>query len=574
MRRIGTLAVGVYVLVVLIAPAGRTAPPAEPPADAKPLPLRAPWYTSFDATDAVRAWAAKGAGPMRLYFKSVPGWKSQTTTLEIAYTGKATDPSPAVKGLRAVHHNGQTFLTWAEHEDIMAGSDPVTLEKLEGKLLPLRGKRDCRYRVYAHDKPITPRTLGDAALVADVPFVLSAYYLDSVRTIEHPNRQRGEGSTPFIGGARARRDPVPRYVIADGGKPLPRGTGLYVRTITKPGKTYYAVVTAVNGREAVGARGLAAGNSLAAPVAEAVNPPGPVFQSRTVRKDRDGRRPNWVVGRYNFWLEFPYVNVPRQFQVAVGHPEKIDPTKAMPLYVNLGAYGGQAAFHADHGGGDHIMLCPPYDQDDSMFQGRHECLGTFKAYDQGVVHNWAQRRTFALIAWAKRQWKIDPENVTCRGQFCCWALRYPEAFASVVGDAYGNMNKGREVQRHGPLFGPYPAASRNWAGIEIRTSFGQLQCPSARGRDAHVDSAGHHSGSSGSSRPRSTAMAHSGPTVGVSRRPFVLGRAGRGAILAVCRRSDVAGGRCHANEVPTCHGSPSSSQPSCWLSRAASALTS
>jgi len=439
---------------------------AEPAADAKPLPLRAPWYKSFDATGAVRAWAAKAKGPLRLYFKSVPGWKSQSTTLEIAYAGKAAAPSPAVKGLRAVHHNGQTFLTWTEHEDIMAGDDPVTLEKLEGKLLPLRGKRDYRYRVYAHDKPITAKTLGDAALVADVPFVLSAYYLDSVRTIEHPSRQRGEGSTPFIGGARARRDPVARYVIADGGKPLPRSTGLYVRTVTQPAKTYYAVVTAVNGREAVGAKDLTAGNSLAAPVVEAVNPPGPVLQSRTVRKDRDGRRPNWVVGRYNFWLEFPYVNVPRQYQVAVGHPEKLDPAKAMPLYVNLGAYGGQAAFYAHHGGGEHIMLCPPYDQDDSMFQGRHECLGTFKSYAQGVVHNWAQRRTFALIAWAKRRWKIDPQRVTCRGQFSCWALRYPEAFTSVVGDAYGNMNKGREVQKHGPLFGPYPAASKNWAGVD------------------------------------------------------------------------------------------------------------
>ncbi len=438
----------------------------EPPAEAGALPLRGPWYTSFDATEAVRRWERKRQGPLRLYFKFAPGWKRDSTTLEIAYEGRAVDPTPQVADLRAVHHEGQTFLTWKEHEDIMAGAEPVTLEKLEQKLLPLRGKREVRYRVYAQDKPITVQGLAQATLVADVPFVLSAYYLDSVRTIEHPNRERGEGSTPFIGGARARRDPVPRYVIAEGRPPLPRGCGLYVRTVTKPGKTYYAVVTAVNGREAIGSGGLGAGSSLARAVDEKVAPPGPVWQSQYVRKDPDARQPPWVVGRYNFWLEMPYSNVPRQLQVAVGWPEQIDPAKKLPLYVHLGSYGSQAAFIAHHSGGSQVVLCPPYDQDDPMCQGRHECLGTYKSYEQGVVHNWAQRRTFAMMDWCGRRFPIDPERVTLRGQFCCWALRYPEKFTSVVGDAYGNFSKGREAQKHGSTWGPYPYGSRNWAGAD------------------------------------------------------------------------------------------------------------
>jgi len=439
---------------------------AEPAKNAAPLPLRAPWYTSFDATEALRAWVRKPGGPFRVYFKFAPGWKRESTTLEIAYEAPARQPTPRVSDLKAVYHDGQTFLTWAEHEDIMAGAEPVTLEKLEQKLLPLRGKREVRYRVYAHDRPITVKSIVEAELLADVPFVLSAYYLDCVRTIEHPSRQRGEGSTPFIGGARARRDPVPRYVIAKGQPALARGRGLYVRTVTRPGKTYYAVVAAVNGREAATAKDLSAGNSLPKPVDEKVAPPGPVLQSQYVRKDPDRRRPPWAVGRYNFWLEMPYSNVPRQLQVALGHPEKLDPAKKLPLYVHLGSYGSQAAFNAHHSGGEMVVLCPPCDQDDPMFQGRHECLGTYRSYDQGVVHNWAQRRTFAMMESCKRLFPIDAERVTLRGQFCCWALRYPEKFTVVVGDAYGNMSKSREAQKHGWTWGPYPQGSKNWAGAD------------------------------------------------------------------------------------------------------------
>ncbi len=441
---------------------GRT----EPADEARSLPLRPPLYRSFDATESLRDWAKKSRGPFRLYFRRAPGWRRTSTKLEIAYEGKARDPGPRVTGLRADHHHGQTFLTWKEHEDIMAHAEPVTIEKLEQKLLPLRGTSEVVYRVYAHDKPITIKTIAQAELVAEVPFVLSAYYLDIIRTIEHPSRERGEGSTPFIGGARARRDPLPRYVVAEGAEPLPRGNGLYVRTITKPGKTYYAVIAAVNGREAVGGKDLGEPNSLAEPVDEKVAPPGPVLQSKQVQKPRQRGQTPSVLGLYNFWLEFPYVNVPRQLQVAANYPEQIDPAKKLPLYVMLGAYGGQPAFYARGNPGYQVVICPPYDQDDSMCQGRHECLGTLKTYDQGVVHNWGQRRTLALIEWAKRHWPADAERVSLRGQFCCWALRYPEVFTSVLGDAYGNMSKSREAQKHGPTWGPYPRGAKNWAGVD------------------------------------------------------------------------------------------------------------
>ena len=429
------------------------------------LALRAPLYNSFDATAAVRGWAAGDRkAPLRLHFRTAPGWQRATTTLEIACEGKAGEATPAVKDLKAIHHDGQTFLTWTEHEDIVA-EDPVTIEKLEQKLLPLRGKADVVYRVYAHDRPITAATLPEAALLVEVPFVLSAYYLDSVATIEHPNPARGEGSTPLIPGARARRQTVPRYVIADGQPPLPRGTGLYVRTITSAGRTWYAVLAAVNGREAVAAGGLSAANSLAQPVDEKIAPPIPVMQARAEAKDGNGR-PRWTVKTYNYWLEYPYVNVPRQLQFGTREALDLGAGGGHLLWVQLGAYGSQAIFNAFQRGGGDVAICPPWDIDDSILQGRHECLETLKSYEQGVVHNWAQRRTLALVDWAKRVYPVSGERVVVEGQFPLWAMRYPEVFAGVIGDAYGNFNKGREAQKHGFTWGPYPRGCRNFAGVD------------------------------------------------------------------------------------------------------------
>jgi hypothetical protein len=434
--------------------------------DDKILALRGPWYDSFDATEAVRACVAQGRSKLRLHMKVAPGWNPQATTLEIAYQGSAARPTPLVSDLRAVHHDGQTFLIWKEHEDILAAFDTATIENMEKQLLPLRGKAEVTYRVYAADRPITAESLGQATLIAEIPFVLSMYYLDSVRTIEHPDAKRGEGRTAFVGGARAKRDAVPAYVIAKGEPPLPRGYGLYVRTVTRSGKTYYAVVTAVNGREAVNRDGISGGNSLREPVAEQPAPPIPVLQASQQSPSHEKDRTGWTISTYNYWLEFPYANVPRQLAVATREVQGLAPGEKGELCANLGSYGSQPAYIARERGGGHVTLCPPWDMDDSMLQGRHECIGTLRSYDQGVVHNWAQRRTLALVEWAKREFPVDPQRVTAVGQFALWALRHGDVFAVVTADAYGNFNKGREAQKHGPMWGPYPQGAKNWLGID------------------------------------------------------------------------------------------------------------
>lgn len=67
--------------------------------------------------------------------------------------------------------------------------------------------------------------------------------------------------------------------------------------------------------------------------------------------------------------------------------------------------------------------------------------------------------------WARHEFPVDSQRVTAVGQFALWALRHGDVFAVVTADAYGNFSKGREAQKHGPMWGPSPYGSNNWLGI-------------------------------------------------------------------------------------------------------------
>ncbi|MHC4717086.1 MAG: hypothetical protein ACYS5V_08965, partial [Planctomycetota bacterium] len=84
-----------------------------PPAGDGPLKLEAPWYDSFDVTETVRGWSS-GKPNHGLVVKAFPGWKPEKTRLEVVYEGAAGKVPRQVKGVRAIHRAGQTFLTWTE----------------------------------------------------------------------------------------------------------------------------------------------------------------------------------------------------------------------------------------------------------------------------------------------------------------------------------------------------------------------------------------------------------------------------------------------------------------------------
>ena len=444
------------------------APPAEAGGEPKlgeALKLRAPWYRSFDATAAVRQWAADPARNLGLYVKWAPGVRAGNVVLEVSYAGRAGKAIPAVTGLKALHQAGQTFLTFQEIEDPV-GKDAPSFEEFHKAVMAARGRRSVVYHVYRSDRPITVETLGQAERVAEVPEILSCWNLKAVHNTEHPNQGTPTMKSPLRPGYNnARNHVMTRYLIADPGKPLPRATGLAVTTVTTPGGRYYAVTAAVDGAEAV--RTLAG----VGPVAEKVSAfPAIIYQRSVGKVAKRSRR----VDVYNSWVGPPYHNVPTQAETYICRWADLpagSAEKRLPLWVVCGTYGSTAATMQSpgwYGARKHLTGAFTLGlAEGGIWQGSHECIGTLKSYDQGVVHNYPQRRVLAAAAWGvwKKDFFIDPQRVYLWGQLNSWALRYGDVFTVVMSNGYGNLAIGKQAQNYSSVFGAGPLGSKNWLGV-------------------------------------------------------------------------------------------------------------
>jgi len=441
------------------------------PAPARPLSLRPPDYVSFDATSAVRAWAGDASANKGLKIEAAGGVRFDDAVLEVGYAGRAEKPIPAVTGLQAICRFGQVFITWREIEDPV-GADKPTFADFEKAVLAARAKRRLVYRVYRHVKPITVASLGRAQLVREVPEALSTWNLLAVRNTEHPNQGTPTKHSELRPGRNlALNHVMTRYRIVVGEKPLPRATGLAVLTVTKPGKHYYAVTASIDGCEAVAE--LPAAASFRRPVVEKPGRfPSVVYQRTT---QGDATRDACSVDVYNSWLASPYANVPGRsetFIVRWGDLPKAAPDRRLPLMVTTGTHGGSATEMSQpgwHRARRHIRGALTIGvTEGGLWQGSHECIGTLRGYAQGVVHNYPQRRVLSAVAWAvaRRELGLDARRVYIWGQMAHWALRHGDVFAVVMSNGYGNMAIGKEAQKHGWKWGPYPKGSRNFLGVD------------------------------------------------------------------------------------------------------------
>ena len=149
---------------------------------------------------------------------------------------------PGVTALKAFHREGQTFLTWTE-DDSAKGE---------------------WYKVYAAGEPITAENLERATFIARIPEGSREY-----RFLKDAPKRLKEivAAGKWSAGIQLEDDD-------NAGKILPPGTGVFVRTIKKPGRACYAVTVERGGKEDTA---VAAGvNSLKAPLAEAVETPGAI----------------------------------------------------------------------------------------------------------------------------------------------------------------------------------------------------------------------------------------------------------------------------------------------------------
>ena len=436
--------------------------------DEKPLALRPPDYTTFDATAAAQAWAADPAANQGLRVADRGGVDFATATLEVSTLGTVKDAIPPVEKIEALHQSGQTFLTWREIEDPVS-EDAPSFGDFDKAVLGARAKRRLVYRVYRHTKPITLASLGEAELAREVPEAVTCWNLKAIRNTEHPNQGTPTKHSPLRPGYNLAIGYImTRYRITNGGKPLPRATGLAVFTVTEPGTRYYTVVPAIDGREAAAALG-----PCVRVEEKPARFPAIVYQRTVSPGPKHTRAPDVEV--YNSWLEPPYFNVPSVSETFIARWRDLPKATAenrLPLMVTTGTHGCSATEMAGpgwHGARRHVGGALTVGvTEGGLWQGFHECIGTLRGYADGAVHNYPQRRVLAATAWAA--WKpdlfIDPERISIWGQMAHWALRHGDAYTVVMSNGYGNIAIGKEAQKHGWKWGPYPKGCKNWQGVD------------------------------------------------------------------------------------------------------------
>ncbi len=135
----------------------------------RPLKAEGPQFKSFDATAAVRDWAAGRRENLGFVVRQLDlwDWAPSVTVLEVRYEGKVAEPPPQAKDIRVFHRKGQTFITWTEVRKIIE-ADEVRWADFENTFKSHSPRGDTYYRVYRHHEPITAANLHQAERVDEV----------------------------------------------------------------------------------------------------------------------------------------------------------------------------------------------------------------------------------------------------------------------------------------------------------------------------------------------------------------------------------------------------------------------
>jgi len=418
-------------------------------AEAKPsgaaLEVRGPWYDRLDATGAVRKMI--GRPTASFFIKSCPLVNAAGSCLDIAVEAKPVRVPPQVTDVKAVHRAGQTFITWKETSDPV-GADEVAWGAMRATLGNLDKTERLRYYVYRSTRPITAKTLHRAELIATVK-PLSCWNVNA-RNIDRPvDRYIATAKgimtghwNPFggasIDGKFGRDCPIERFVIEDGGKPLARGTGLYVHTVGAAGRrgvgvAHYAVVTCRNGVQ--NTRDVSGANT--ARVTEAAGIGRPVLQGELPKMPFHNFKQKRL--HYVRWVAPPLTNQPSAYyNWSVGVPEPLG--KDVPLELNLHRDGHsfwRTHYRIER---DSVVVCPYDFPVKTWWYGHHESLGTLRSFSEGVIQPYTERRLVAFVDWACKEWPVDGNRVLvtgCRGGASGsgalhLALRHPEVFNLVI----------------------------------------------------------------------------------------------------------------------------------------------
>ena len=361
---------------------------------ADPLPLLPPRYKGFVCTKAVADAVKAGTG--KLVFKpvSLRGYDRKSAHLEVTCSLKIKSKIEPVTKVQAWHKSGQTFLTWMQPRPTRTPGALTSAEYLDFvKTLAARGRY--AFRIYRHTEPITAKNIAAATL------------LDQVGPLTGWNTEHQQAHYTL----RNKANKLLRYVVRDGQKPVPPGTGIYAHNPKEPGKAYYAVSTVLNGEEDL------SNLPSAGPVDETVGPGEPVLQftRKLGPKEHIFYQRGATLYYYTRWEAPPRCNLPsRPLDYLVGTLPNTKPPS--PLALRLHGWGGSM-----HGGGfwtyphlGTIMVSTnqiPYD----WWTGYHEFNGTWRSRREGTVHDYTQQRLLAIVDWVDTKWKVDKTRVSVGG---------------------------------------------------------------------------------------------------------------------------------------------------------------
>ena len=431
--------------------------------DGQRLVLDPPWYRRFAATGVVRRWVSDPQ--TNLGFAVVPfeEFRPQDAHLEISCEGQARNVPPQVKGLRAVHHDGQTFLAWSEHpaycpkpqevvwlekfaerQDVWAagpgqgaygmpnhpGIKLRTLRQLQGLGLrdqpsgfqgikPLRRVREVEpvaYRVYRHNQRITSANVHQAELLAEID------PLGGYDTEVYKIHFKGE----YLDQREEPDSFIPTYCV-DKGRALRPGEGLYVHTPARAGPAYYAVTMVLAGTENLAQ--IDGGNSLAKPVDEKPGTPQPVLQ--WVQEDNYKKDPTeyW----YRYWAAPPLVNVPsRSFRVGVAVSDSYTGPGPLVIEPISGAFNVREEIRVPRADRVTLKIKRQLDWLPALFY--NEGRGTLRAATECKVDYYCERYMDFMIKWIMGKHRIDRSRIS--GSLLYFGLRHPEIFPKMSFGSY------------------------------------------------------------------------------------------------------------------------------------------
>ena len=426
-----------------IAPANREGD-AKPKATGEPLKLVPPWYKWFDATAAVRAWTKAGAGRGILWLRRAPRFDQDSPYLEIAYEGKLVGPPEQATGVRAVSRSGQVFITFQEIGEegglLEDAKDETTWGELSKQIkvdfygpLPNDARRELRYRVYRHTRPITAQTIGEAELLGEV---VPGSCINTRMGMERDTRRKETRARRITREFGSTAHVVALRLAVQPGKPVAAGTGIYVHTVGRAGKGYYAVLTAMNGT--TNTIEISADNAVG-PIDETPAPPEPVLYKQFTYVVRDAVYwQQW----YSFWTVPPLSPWPARYDLAVGFCPKLLARPA-PLHVIRGhswtSYPEPPRQHETSA--INVTLCS--DVPNEFYTGSHESVRTLRGFDGGRWQPFTPRRQDALVAWMRRTWPIDPHRIVSHvGAWGMQEIRQGDVYATLRGWGLPELTKG------------------------------------------------------------------------------------------------------------------------------------